>query len=94
MFYLSDNNEHARLKSYSATVNGKAALLKITVQVTDTFELSFLLRALEDLQKATEQRARPPKARADRPAAAPKSTKTIGRQVMLALPPPCSQDDA
>lgn len=86
MFILSDTSEHVRLKSYDANVKGKTATLRITVEVTDTFELGYILRGLEELMAAPKQK--PPRSRADRHPAPPTSRKKLAQQVMLALPPP------
>lgn len=84
-FILTGGSEHVRLKSYDATIKGKTTLLRITVEVTDSWELSYLLRGLEDLDAQQKQE----KARAREPAQRAASTrKKIEKQVMLALPPP------
>lgn len=87
MFYLSANAPHTRLASYSASVTGKRAMLKITIEVTDSFELSHLLRSLEELQEQQKQHARQAAA-PKRPPANVKARRAIDRQVLLALPAP------
>ncbi len=85
MFILSASDEHARLKSYDAAVKGSKAVLRITIEVSDTFTLSYLLRSLGDVQK--EQAAAAKRKPAEAPAKA-KALPQIERQNFLALPPP------
>lgn len=84
MFILTDGSEHVRLKSYDANVKGKTATLRIIVEVRDTYELSYLLRGLEELMAGSKQKP---------PSDTNGQRKRIARQQpLLALPPPRRDD--
>lgn len=79
-FGIGSEDEHVRLKSYGAVIKGPVAILRLEIEVRDTYELGFMLRGLEELQQAG-------KARPKRPAKAAEQKK-IGHQARLALPAP------
>lgn len=81
MFILSGNDDSSILKSYKATTTGTKSVVTIQVEVSDHWDLSHMLRQLEDILSVQKVRAAARKAEAARkPAkAAPKP---------LALPPP------
>lgn len=91
-FFLSETNEHVRLKSYDATIKGGKTTLRITVEVTDPYELSFLLRALEELQTAPKKPA-PTTGSGHRSATDITPRNKLSQQVMLALPAPRRDTD-
>ena len=94
MLIISSRTEHVRIKSYDANVKGSTSVLTIKLEVTDTYELSYILRSLEELM--AEKKSPPavplvratvePETRAD---AKPKGRgKAVAAQTMLALPAP------
>jgi hypothetical protein len=83
--YLSKENPHVRLKSYDATIKGQKTTLRITVEVTDPYELSFLLKSLEELQTAPRKQRQT--ADPERRPLTERQT-AISRVPMLALPAP------
>ncbi len=92
-FIVTDGQPHVRLKTYDATIKGKTALLRVTIEVTDTFELTLMLSGLERLEAAQKEAARNRathgdlrERRSDQPKK-PSGRKKIEQQVMLALPP-------
>ena len=58
-FFLSETNEHVRLKSYDATIKGGKTTLRITVEVTDPYELSFLRSGQRTMHISRPCAARP-----------------------------------
>lgn len=85
-FFIGGASEHVRLKSYGANVKGPTATLTVTLEVSDTFELSYLLRSLEQLKADQDTAARNRKAaKAGKPA---RKTAQIEHAPLLALPPP------
>lgn len=94
MLIVSGNDEHVRLKSYDATVKGKTSTLKITLEVTDTFALSYLLRQLEDLMAAEPEKPAPKRRRKDESMPRDADRKRLEGQRLLALPPPDYTEDA
>lgn len=90
MLIISDRSEHVRLKSYGAVTKGKVSVVTIAVEVTDTFELSMLLRELESLSEATKAAKRHVEPKAE---PKPRTQRKLGHQQMLALPAP-QRDDA
>ena len=55
MASLYFNDEHVRVKSYSASTKGAVSTIRIDVEVTDPMRLGFLLQELAEIQ--TEQKA-------------------------------------
>ena len=84
-FYINGDSEHVRLKSYEATIKGPTTTLRITIEISDTFELSYILRTLEEMQEQTKAAKR---AQARSKARHASNHKTIEPQKLLALPPP------
>jgi hypothetical protein len=60
--------EHARIRSYGATVRGTKSIVRIEIEVADPASLGFLL---EDLGKAQRELAAPPKPVPSAPLAIP-----------------------
>ena len=83
MFLITDDGA-ARLKSYDATTKGKISTLRVTVEVSDAYELAHMLESLERIAQAQASRARAAKA----PKPATTTHKSVGHQKLLALPPP------
>lgn len=50
MAVLFLNDEHVRLKSYSASTKGAVSTIRIDVEVTDPMRLGFLLQELKEIQ--------------------------------------------
>lgn len=93
MFLITDDGD-ARLKSYDATIKGGTTLLRVTVEVTDAYALAHMLESLERIKQAQARAAKPkpkPPAHDSGDASTRLSstrTKSLGRQQLLALPPP------
>lgn len=78
MASLYFNDEHVRVKSYSASTKGAVSTIRIDVEVTDPMRLGFLLQELAEIQ-------------ADQKAAAAAKSKAKPRNpapAQLALPSP------
>jgi hypothetical protein len=69
--------EHVRLKKYSAAVTGPKSTVKVEIEVNDPYALSSLLRQLGEIDREQKAAARPPKP--------PKKTPPLG------LPKPALQ---
>lgn len=82
MLIIGPNDEHTRLKSYSAITKGTISILKIEVECTDQFEFSFLLRQLAELDAKTKE------VRAAKAAAAKQKSRKAAAAPLLALPAP------
>lgn len=79
MFMLTAEDEHTRLKSYSATVKGRVSVIKVEVECSDLDQFGWFLRSLEQIEAAQKAKL--------------KSAKAPIRQLALpapvkALPPP------
>lgn len=63
MFLLTAEDNHQRIKSYSATVKGKISVLKIEVEYSDPDEFHWALRNLGQIE-AAQKAAKVAKAKA------------------------------
>lgn len=76
------NDDHSRLKSYTATVKGPMAVVTIVLEVNDPTRLGFLLEDLGRSQAENERR----KQREKQEAKAARKPKAVERKTMLSLP--------
>ena len=82
MLMITANDEHTRLKSYSATTKGTVLIVKIEIEVTDLSEFNYLLRSLGELDAETKSM------RAAKAAAAKTKLLKAEAKARLALPAP------
>lgn len=84
-FFLFTEETHTRIKSYSGTINGAKATVRIQLEIDDPDErLGYLLRQLKEFQEEQKRLLKPaPKSRARKP-----KPKQITEQRPLALPAP------
>lgn len=85
--YIGIDNEHARILRYGANHNGKRAVVKIEIEVTDPDALAWILRDITRAQEGQKafQAAAAEQARAEKKAARARPA-AIGRQELLGLP--------
>jgi len=82
MFIIRHDDEHTRLKSYTAVTKGTTSVIKIEIEVTDRFDFSYVLGQLEKLDAKTK------KVRAEKAAAAKQKPRKAEAAQRLALPAP------
>ncbi|WP_275789730.1 hypothetical protein [Pararhizobium gei] len=56
--------EHTRLKSYTASTKGAVSIVRVDIEVTDPMRLGYLLAELETIEKAQKARQTTEKAAA------------------------------
>ncbi len=78
MAVLFLNDEHVRLKSYSASTKGAVSTIRIDVEVTDPLRLGFLLQELAEIQAELKSAK----------AGKSKPRKSAAAEPQLALPSP------
>ena len=93
MFLITSDTPSVRIKGYDANTKGKTTTLRVTIEVTDAYELAHRLETLERLMVEQANKERLAKVAAKTPAT-PGKLKRIDQQRMLALPPPSREDEA
>lgn len=78
MAMLFLNDDHTRLKTYSASTKGAVSTIRVEIEVTDPMRLGFLLSELAEI--VSEQKARK--------AATAKSERKTEKKPQLALAAP------
>jgi hypothetical protein len=98
MFMISDDSQKSvTLKTWDAATKGTTTTLRVTVEVTDAYDLAYMLESLQKIKLAHDNRARLAAAEARKPPALkgkPAKLVRLDQQRMLALPAPRRDGDA